>query len=129
MANEPASTSTPTAAPAGWYPDPETPGQQRYWDGSQWTDIHPPGSAGFQPQVQVGQSSSKATWALVTGILGIIILPVVFSILAIVFGVQAQSEVERNPGMEGKGRATAGIVLGIIGLIAWAIILITLMNR
>lgn len=24
-------------APAGWYNDPEHPGQQRYWDGMQWT--------------------------------------------------------------------------------------------
>jgi len=24
--------------PAGWYPDPDSPGQQRYWDGSEWTD-------------------------------------------------------------------------------------------
>lgn len=24
--------------PAGWYPDPDSPGQQRYWDGSGWTD-------------------------------------------------------------------------------------------
>lgn len=23
--------------PAGWYDDPSTPGQQRWWDGSQWT--------------------------------------------------------------------------------------------
>jgi hypothetical protein len=23
--------------PAGWYPDPHTPNQVRYWDGTQWT--------------------------------------------------------------------------------------------
>ncbi len=28
--------STPTAMPAGWYPDPTTPGHQRQWDGQQW---------------------------------------------------------------------------------------------
>jgi uncharacterized RDD family membrane protein YckC len=29
--------STPST-PAGWYPDPQQPGQQRYWDGTTWTD-------------------------------------------------------------------------------------------
>jgi len=24
--------------PAGWYDDPEQPGQQRYWDGTAWTE-------------------------------------------------------------------------------------------
>ena len=24
--------------PAGWYPDPQQPTTQRYWDGQQWTD-------------------------------------------------------------------------------------------
>lgn len=31
-------------APAGWYADPESPGQGRYWDGRAWTDLrHTPG--------------------------------------------------------------------------------------
>lgn len=27
----------PVAMPAGWYPDPQTPGMNRYWDGLAWT--------------------------------------------------------------------------------------------
>ena len=30
------------ATPPDWYPDPEHPGQLRYWDGSQWTDHRSP---------------------------------------------------------------------------------------
>jgi hypothetical protein len=58
------------------------------------------------------------------GIIGIIVLPIVFSVLAIVFGTSARNEIDANPGMEGRGKATAGVVLGTIGLAAWALILI-----
>lgn len=30
------------STPAGWYPDPENPAQQRYWDGSAWSDAVQP---------------------------------------------------------------------------------------
>lgn len=33
----PVPAGVPTS-PAGWYPDPQTPGVQRYWNGSTWTD-------------------------------------------------------------------------------------------
>ena len=35
--------------PADWYPDPEDPGQQRYWDGGQWTEHRAPAAASSQP--------------------------------------------------------------------------------
>lgn len=35
----PAPAMTPVqAVAAGWYPDPASAGQQRYWDGQQWTE-------------------------------------------------------------------------------------------
>ena len=44
----------PNLPPANWYPDPNVPGQQRYWDGTQWTSHHmpvpPPDSATAIPQ-------------------------------------------------------------------------------
>lgn len=33
---------TSSAVPAGWYPDPAGSGQQRYFDGSVWTDRYAP---------------------------------------------------------------------------------------
>jgi hypothetical protein len=122
------------STPAGWYPD-RSSGRQRYWDGLQWTEHY---ADPAQPQMVAApaayetpyaqaprRNSSKATWALVLGILGILVLPIVFSILAIVIGVSARSEIDRTPSViSGRGNATAGIVLGIIGLVGWALILI-----
>lgn len=35
---------------AGWYPAPDRPGQQRYWDGSQWSDQYAPAQFGAPTQ-------------------------------------------------------------------------------
>ncbi len=46
--------------PAGWYPDPSQPGQQRYWDGSAWTAHSAPGgpaAAGFAGAPNAGYAT------------------------------------------------------------------------
>lgn len=58
--------------PAGWYPDPEQAGQQRYWDGQQWTDDQAPGSQ--PPPVK---KSGIPTWVkALIGIVGVLVLMV-----------------------------------------------------
>lgn len=48
-------------APAGWYPDPDDSSQQRYWDGSQWTDHRTPATPTTSPWGQPqGQAQGQA---------------------------------------------------------------------
>jgi len=63
-----------------------------------------------------GETSGKAIASLVLGIGGFVIFPLVLSILAIVFGRSAKREIAERPGLGGTGLATAGIVLGWIGV-------------
>ena len=103
-------------------PDQESPFAQRGPDAPQspaWqqptqTQFVHPGGAG----VAQGESSGKATASLVLGICGLVVCPLICSILALVFGYQGRGEIDRSGGrIAGRGNATAGIVLGWIGIV------------
>jgi uncharacterized protein YbjQ (UPF0145 family) len=49
-----------TTTPAGWYPNPDEPTQQRWWDGTQWTD-QVRGSITEQPDAAVGLGPARYT--------------------------------------------------------------------
>lgn len=70
------------------------------------------------------QPSSYAIASLVLGILGFVMLPIIGSILAIVFSGMAEKEIAASGGtIGGKGFADAGRVLGIIGLVLGVIVI------
>ncbi|MBK5233956.1 MAG: DUF4190 domain-containing protein [Thermoleophilia bacterium] len=69
--------------------------------------------------------SGKATAAMVLGICGCATLvfcswlitgfpSLVLGILAIIFGVQAKKEIDATPGLEGRGQAQAGFIMGLV---------------
>jgi hypothetical protein len=65
-----------------------------------------------------------AVAALVYGILSIFICGLIFGLLAISKSGQAQKEIARDPTLGGGGMATAGKVIGIIGIVLWGIVLL-----
>ncbi len=120
---------------AGWYPDPEQPGQQRYWDGQQWTEHRAPlegggspqpqwggqqqGSVGYAPSYGTAQpvTSQKAVWSMILGILSLVCLGLLAGIPAIILGNSAKREIASSRGAEtGSGMAQAGVVMGIISV-------------
>src|SRR5262245_43047118 len=63
------------------------------------------------------ENSTNATVALVLGICGFVVCPLVCSILAIVFANKAYAEIDHSGGrLGGRGMAQAGLILGWVGV-------------
>jgi hypothetical protein len=69
------------------------------------------------------ENAPGAVSSLVFGILGLLVCGVIFGIVAISKSKTAKEHIRSDPRYTGEGLATAGFVLGIIDLIAWALIL------
>jgi Domain of unknown function (DUF4190) len=86
----------------------------RYCKG--WLLPPPPGLEHGQPAVVIRQSSTSGM-AIASLVLGILWMYWVGSILALAFGYAARREIRGDPErIEGLGMATAGIVLGWVGI-------------
>ena len=63
------------------------------------------------------QNSTTAIISLIAGIAGLTIFPVIGSIVAVILGHMAKGEIARSGGaLGGGGAATAGLVLGYVGV-------------
>ena len=55
---------------------------------------------------------------MVLGICGLVVCPLILSIPVIILGTQAKREIDKSAGREGgRGMATAGIIMGWIGVV------------
>lgn len=93
----PAAPPPPPEAPAGYPAYPQYPNQ---------------------PSTP-GNTNGFAIAALVCGILPVVIT----NILAVIFGLVSLNQLKKRPQDSGKGMAVAGLVLGIVWLVLWALII------
>jgi hypothetical protein len=66
---------------------------------------------------KVQPTNDKALISLIAGVLGLTLFPLIGSFVAVVTGVMARREIRESAGVYGgEGLATAGLVLGWIGI-------------
>ncbi|MFQ6102403.1 MAG: DUF4190 domain-containing protein [Anaerolineae bacterium] len=81
----------------------------------------------YTPPPAVPPTSGMAIGSLIASILGLTLFPTIGSIIGLILGYMARSQIrDSRQTMSGEGLATAGIILGWIG-IALAVIGICLM--
>jgi hypothetical protein len=127
-------TPPPVSPPP--YPAPGVPGPTNPYatHGGQPGYPPPPGQPGWGPRpgfpTYVLPDLPKATTALVLGLIALgggfmCLLPIVVSPFAWAVGASARKEIRNAPNQwGGEGKATAGMVLGIIGTVLFALGLI-----
>jgi len=90
---------------------------------SDWNPPPPPSPYG---QAAYGQPRTEGTAvaSLVLGIAGVLVCPIICSVLAIVSGVQAKNKIRQDPSLQGAGMAQAGFILGIVALVLYGLLFI-----
>jgi hypothetical protein len=89
--------------------------------------LSPPAAPAAGGPASRGGTNGKATLALGFGVAGLVVVPFVCSVLALVLGYRARDEIART-GQGGAGSAQAGIVLGWVGLAGFVILLVAVLG-
>lgn len=98
--------------PGGYAPQPGGPGQ-------------PINYGGYQPgPVAAGAHQGKAVTAFVLSLLGFVCLGLILGIVAISMATTAMNAMKASGDQKGKGFAVAAVVIGIIDIVAWAVIML-----
>jgi hypothetical protein len=99
----------------GWYPDPDHPGRQRWWDGTYWR-----GEGAAVGPASESTPDSFAVAALITALLMIPVAP-------IWFGVRARTRIRESAGTrDGEGIALLSIVIGAVETAGVAVLVVAL---
>lgn len=111
----------PGQTPAGWYPDPTGSGQQRYWDGSQWTEHYAPPAGTAPPIAQpTGPATISPAPGLWWAVPALAVLAVIGTAGRWVSADLGGETINQTNGLEGDGTITLFlVVVAVVLLIVW----------
>jgi hypothetical protein len=88
---------------------------------------YPPPPGGFPPPAPGGyglppETNKSAMWSLILGIISPLCCGIVLGPVAIALSRRGKTEIAYSRGQQtGDGMATAGLVLGIVGIVVWTL--------
>jgi hypothetical protein len=114
---------------SGWQSSWQEPGADQPPQGDRQGDWQQAPDGSWHHIAGAPQTSGKSTAALVLGILGLVLCPLICSVLALVFGYQSRREIDASGGrLSGRGNATAGIVLGWVGVVLMSLFMLVILG-
>lgn len=76
------------------------------------------------PSTSAGQTEQLAIWSLALSLLGLFCCGLFAGIPGVICGHLALSKIDRTPGLQGRGLAIAGLIIGYFAAICWLLYLI-----
>ena len=77
--------------------------------------------AASAPPTDAGTTEPLAIWSLVLGVLSLVCCGFILGIPAVICGHLALSKFQKDPQLQGKGLATAGLIIGYVAIAFWLI--------
>jgi Domain of unknown function (DUF4190)/GYF domain 2 len=81
----------------------------------------PPVQPGAVPMSSVAKTEPLAIWSLVLSLVGLFCCGFVVGIGGVVCGHLALSKLQREPQLQGRGLAIAGLIIGYLAIVFWLI--------
>jgi hypothetical protein len=118
-----------TQAPPGWYPDPDRPGAQRWWDGNAWTEHRGPtaGATGAAPAL----GPESRNWAMAAHLSALVAMVVALAFLGplVVYLVKRDDDpFVRDQAAEALNFQLSALIYGFVGGIILVILIVLLVG-
>jgi nitrate reductase gamma subunit len=116
--------------PAGYYPDPQNPAVERWWDGAAWAESPEMPAVNVAPVVEIPMGPPRNNqFAMASLVLSISWVFFIGSILGVIFGHLAMQQIRESEGREvGRGNAMVGLIVGYAGLACGLLALLILLG-
>lgn len=128
-----------SSTPPGWYPDPQNPAQQRYWDGSSWSEATQPasgygapgyGAPGYGQQVGYGYAQGGAYGGQMAGfwirfaasLLDSLLIGIPFTVLGLLLATDDTTRVSVGVGTTPGAPPLLNLIQLVVGVTYYAML-------